>query len=282
MSTIVNSETQKVGSWNLFRNQLHYAYVSTYDSSTVSESDKAKAIILFVVGTGMSADAYTDIAGKCVAGQSTVFVTVDNNPGALVKLSGDQAAAAFNDLAAKTTERLGDIVSSDAKIFIGGHSAGGFSAIAAMKVNGGKLDYEPAGFIGADPLGRRPQVSDLKIDCPTFAMGFTVETCSVTLKEAGFAAYDVTTDGNRVLMQIVNLRNRGNQITHCIFASDGCPACPAHEAGAWVRQVIGDFAILFVDSVVNGNTVAKSSYVNATGDKKDLVNVFYGDETATV
>lgn len=287
MSTgnIVNSGAQSIGSTSLFGRSTspRYDYQHTYDSSVVSEKSQATVVILFVVGTAMSCTAYSDLAANCVSGQSTVFVAVDNNPGNIVKLSGEKTAEAFNDIAANITERSGDTVSSSATIFVGGHSAGGFSAIVAMQENGGDLSFKPAGYMGCDQLGRVAGVPSLKIECPTFAMGFTIQTCGITLDQAGLAAYNITSNSNRVMMQIVNLKNFGNQITHCIFTSGGCTsACPAHDAGAWVREVIGKFSTLFVDSVVNGKETTQVQYEAATGDKASLVNVFFGAETATV
>jgi hypothetical protein len=213
----------------------------------------------------MSCDAYSDLASNCASGQSTVFVVVDNAPGNPVKLDGALTTAAFNDIAANTniTDRLGDIITSNPAIFIGGHSAGGYSAIASMKENGGDrpLSFTPAGYLGADPLGPTnfilsrqygPPIPESKIvGVPTFAIGFTIETCFEPPKQAGLAAYNVTTDENRVMMQVVNKKNFGNQITHCIFTSNGCPACPSHLAGAWVREEIGKFNTLFVSTVLS-------------------------------
>lgn len=285
MTNIVKSGSQTVGSGgSLFgfgAQKPHYQYEYYHDSSVKKGS--ASVVILFVVGTAMSCTAYSDLATKCVSGQSTVWVTVDNSPGGIVKLSPEDTAAAFNDIAANITERLGETASSTATILVGGHSAGGFAAIAAMQENGGALSFKPAGFIAADPLGRGAGVPSMTIECPTFAMGFTIKTCAVTLDQAGLAAYNITSNGNRVMMQMRNLRSGfGKEITHCIFASDGCPGCAANEAGAWTREVMGEFCILFVNSIVNGTTTTKAQYVEATGDNSDLVNVFYGDETATV
>mmetsp|Transcript_126 Transcript_126/g.254 ORF Transcript_126/g.254 Transcript_126/m.254 type:complete len:287 (-) Transcript_126:190-1050(-) len=286
MSTtnIINSGAQSVGSTSILGRSTkpRYDYQTTYDSSVVSDKSQAKVVILFVVGTAMSCTGYAGLAANCVAGQSTMFVTVDNSPGSIVKLSGEKTAEAFNDIQANIKERLGDIVSPSATIFVGGHSAGGYSAIEAMQENGGDLSFKPAGYMGCDPLGRGAGVPALKIECPTFAMGFTIQTCGVTLDQAGLAAYNITSNSNRVMMQMINLRNFGNQITHCIFASDGCPACPSHDAGAWVRDVIGKFSTLFVDSVVKGKEATKNQYEAATGDKASLVNVFFGAEPATV
>ena len=106
-----------------------YDYEFTYDSSAVSGTKKATAVILFIVGTSMTTNAYSDLAANCASGQKTVFVTVDNNPGSLVKLDGAQTAAALNDIVANVTERLGDIIASSPAIFVGGHSAGGTHAI---------------------------------------------------------------------------------------------------------------------------------------------------------
>ena len=284
MSNIVKSGSQTIGSAGSLlgfgAKKPHYQYEYYHDSSV---KGSATVVILFVVGTAMSCTAYSDLAAECVSGQSTVWVTVDNNPGGLVKLDEKDTAAAFNDIVDNITERLGETASSTATILVGGHSAGGYSAIAAMQENGGDLSFKPAGFIAADPLGRGAGVPSLKIECPTFAMGFTIETCAVKLDQAGLAAYNITSNkGNRVMMQIRNLKSGfGKQITHCIFSSDGCTACPSHEAGAWTRSVMGKFCILFVDGI-KGKKATKAQYVEATGDKSDLVNVFYGDETATV
>mmetsp|Transcript_16024 Transcript_16024/g.24936 ORF Transcript_16024/g.24936 Transcript_16024/m.24936 type:complete len:286 (-) Transcript_16024:197-1054(-) len=282
-SNIVKSGSQTVGSggslFGIGAKKPHYQYEYYHDSSV---KGSASVVILFVVGTAVSCTAYSDLAANCVSGQSTVWVTVDNNPGNIVKLSAEDTSEAFNDIVANITERLGDTASSTATILIGGHSAGGFSAIAAMQENGGDLSFKPAGFIAADPLGRGAGVPALKIECPTFAMGFTIKTCAVTLDQAGLAAYNITSNSNRVMMQMRNLRSGfGKEITHCIFASDGCPGCAANEAGAWTRSVMGKFCILFVGSIQGENTT-RAQYVEATGENSDLVNVFYGNETATV
>ena len=157
----------------------------------------------------MTSTSYSDLAANCVSGQSTVWVNVDNNPGAggitntnpfgMVKLDAGQTADAFNDIKAHIDERFGGIVSSNPAIFIG-DSAGGFSAIGAMQENkekvnnGGKLGFKPDGFIAADPIGKDIHIPSLTIECPTFAMGFTVQTCAVTLDKAGLAAYNVTSN----------------------------------------------------------------------------------------
>ena len=284
-SNIVKSGSQTVGSggslFGIGAKKPHYQYEYYHDSSV---KGSASVVILFVVGTAVPCTAYSDLAANCVSGQSTVWVTVDNNPGNIVKLSAEDTSGAFNDIVANITERLGDTASSTATILIGGHSAGGFSAIAAMQENEGDLSFKPAGFIAADPLGKKGvgTVPALIIECPTFAMGFTIETCLVTLDQAGLAAYNITSNSNRVMMQIRNLKNFGNQITHCIFSTEGCGViCPSHEAGAWALPVMGKFCILFVGSIQGENTT-RAQYVEATGNKSDLVNVFYGNETATV
>ncbi len=285
-STIVSPGSQTIGSSGSFfgfgRKKPHYKYDYYYDSSVVSTTSQATVVILFVVGTSMTCTAYSDLAGNCVSGQKTVWVTVDNNPGNMVKLDAGLTAEAFNDIKANITERLGDTASSSAAIFVGGHSAGGYSAIAAMQVNGGDYNFKPIGCVAADPWNKT-KLPTLKIECQTFAMGFTVETCFVTPVDAGLAAYNITSNQkDRVMMQMINPRDRGNQITHCIFATDGCTACPAHQAGDWTRPVMGKFCILFVDSVVKGKRTTKAQYVDATGDNSSLVNVFFGDEVATV
>src|SRR6056300_944002 len=96
-----------------------YAYEYYYDSSVVSKKSQATVVILFVVGTAMTCTAYSDLAANCVSGQSTVWVTVDNNPGGItnpaggVKLYAGKTADAFNDIKASIDERFGDIVSSN-------------------------------------------------------------------------------------------------------------------------------------------------------------------------
>jgi hypothetical protein len=157
--------------------------------------------------------------------------------------------------------------------------------IEAMKENGGDLSFTAAGYLGDDPLGRGTGVPSMKIEVPTFAIGFTIELVLylVPPKQAGLAAYNVTTDKNRVMMQVVNQRDRNNQITHCIFTSNGCPACPSHDASAWVREEIGNFNTIFVNSIVKGDKTSKEDYERAVEEEyKSLVNVFFGGETATV
>eukprot|EP00573_Skeletonema_grethae_P001016 CAMPEP_0201685432 /NCGR_PEP_ID=MMETSP0578-20130828/179_1 /ASSEMBLY_ACC=CAM_ASM_000663 /TAXON_ID=267565 /ORGANISM="Skeletonema grethea, Strain CCMP 1804" /LENGTH=303 /DNA_ID=CAMNT_0048169315 /DNA_START=23 /DNA_END=934 /DNA_ORIENTATION=+ len=287
-STIINSGAKTIGSPSFCgrsTSQKYYKYVSYHDSSVVSERSQASVIILFVVNILTSCTDYSDLAAKCVAGQSTVFAVVDNNPWSMVKISGEQTAEAFNDIVAHLNERLGQTVSSRAAIFIGGHSDGGYSAIAAMQENGGALSFKPAGFIGANPVNlRAPGVPSLKIHCPTFAIGFTLETCGVPVDQAALAAYNITASRNRVLMQIVNNKMKADdpdQITHCIFASDGLSITRTPHDG-WVRELIGKFCTLFVDSVVTGDYTSKTQYEDAINeDRKSLVNVFFGAETAT-
>ena len=168
----------------------------------------------------------------------------------------------------------------------------GYSVIAAMKENGGDINFKPSGYIGADPLGPTnfllkrqygAPIPERKIEVPTLAIGFTIETCAVTLDQAGLAAYNVTADKNRVMMQVVNKRNFGNQITHCIFTGGGCTMCPSHDAGAWVRGAVGNFCTLFVNSIVKGDKTSKEDYERAVGDEyTSLVNAFFGAEVATV
>lgn len=288
-STIVDSGAKTIGSkpfCGRSTSQKYYKYVSYHDCSIVSERSQATVIILFVVNILSSCTDYSDLAANCVAGQSTVFVVVDNNPWSMVKMSGEQTAEAFNDIVSYLTERLGQkIVSSRATIFIGGHSDGGYSAIAAMQENGGALSFKPAGYIGANPVRLRdPGVPSLKIHCPTFAIGFTLETCGVPVDQAALAAYNITASRNRVLMQIVNEKKEAedpDQITHCIFASDGLQITrTSHDV--WVREAIGQFCTMFVESVVTGEYTSKIEYEDAIHeDRKNLVNVFYGTETAT-
>jgi len=287
-SNIVNSGAQSIGSKSFFgrsSSQRYYNYVSYHDCSVVSERSQASVVILFVVNTLMSCTAYSDLAANCVSGQSTVWVTVDNNPWGMVKSSGEQTAEAFNDIIANSTDRLGQTVSSRAAIFIGGHSDSGYSVIKAMQENGGSLSFKPAGYIGADPFGIGDGVPSLKIHCPTFAIGFTVATCGVALVQAGLATYNITANRNRVLMQIVNNKmncDDQDQITHCIFASEGLGITRTpHDV--WVREAVGQFCTLFVDSVVMGEYTSKIQYEDViTADRKSLVNIFYGAETATV
>lgn len=278
---IVNSGTKSIGSRG---DAPYYKYEFTYDSSVVSEKRKATAITLYVVGTNMNVYDYSDIASDCATGQSMVFVVVNNNPTTGVKLNAQKTADAFNDIVANLTARLGDIITPDPSIFVGGHSAGGGSAIAAMKENENLLDFNPTGCLNTDPWDKN-NIPNMKIGVPSLSVGFTIETCSVPPAVAGLAAYNITTVSNRVMMQVVNNKiDSGKRINHCSFTNDGCGlACPNNPAGYWVSQEVGRFFDIFVNGIVEGDKTSKRDYERAVEDEyKSVVNVFFGDEIATV
>ena len=140
----------------------------------------------------------------------------------------------------------------------------------------------------ADPFRVTPSKAEEEVilkmvdSAPTFSIGFTEQTCLVPPLLAGLAAYNICTNENRVMMQVVNKYDSRGKIAHCIFTDGGCGGfvCPSHANGAWVREMVGKFAIRFVNSIVEGIKTSKADYEMLVSDRK--VNVFYGKETATL
>ena len=256
-------------------------YYNNNGSSTTTNT----IVVLLLVGTAMSASDYANLGQQTVAqnkarGGGVIFCVVDHNPGSwynpggAVKLSGQKAAQALDDLVQHLSERLTlASLSSSPSIFIGGHSAGGSAVIDAMMHS--LLNFPPQGYIGVDPYGTQPfkpasNISKKHIDIPTLAFGFTATTCAVQVNEAGKAAYQVSPHTDRALVQIQNPKN-GHQITHCIFTDHGCgrSVCPSHSQGAWVRQVAGGCIAVFVSK-------SHASYESIVGDHP--VNLFQNSD----
>lgn len=281
-SNVKDSGVKKVS------NQYQYQYY--YD---ISNDNGITDVVFMLVGTAMNVSAYPDLAKQTVSQYPTnnknraiVFCMVDHNPGIPIKLYGKLAVVALNDLVANLPERFADVsLSSSPSTFIGGHSAGGSAAIDAIK----DLKVRPDGFIAVDPYGVPIQlfwrkewssISKKHIPFRTLAFGFTETTCGVGVEEAGKAAYQVGLPTDRVLVQIQNKKNeerKREQITHCIFADDGCGGkaaaivCPSHSQGAWVRQVAGACIGAFVSSTSTSRTVYE-------GWIRNEVNLFVNDE----
>lgn len=296
--TIVDSGEQK-------QRSPKYQYRYYHDSSV---SGPYTALLLIVVGTAMTVSDYSGIAKNSVVGKSIVFCVVDNNPGSLVrnplgivKLSGKKAARAFNDMYSHLGERLkGVTFVANPKIVVGGHSAGGSAAIDAMSFpnsDPNHLVLASAGYCGLDPYGTTPlslptspnNISNKNITVPTFAWGFTTQTCGVKVNQAGKAAYNITPPGtNRVFYQVINPKStKPNQIAHCIFTDNGCfgSFCPSQTVvgSSWVQTAVGNSVQLFVQSLSGTIIVSKSDYIAAIPtNNQSQARVFCNDDSADI
>ena len=268
-----NDTVSDSGVQNQSSPRYQYRYYSTNGAST-----SPTTIVLVCVGTAMSVSDYGDLATQTVTNDNSIlFCMVDHNPGNIVKLNGNRAADALNDLATNFHDRFGGLVSTSNPVFaIGGHSAGGSAVVDAMETS--LLSFVPVAYVGIDPFGSPAPLgtgplSRKSIPVPTLAVGFTVTTCGVNINEAGKKAYEICTDStHRVLLQIQNPLVRGEQITHCIFTDSGCASvlCPSHNEGAWVRQLVGKSIPLFLSHA------NRDAFVDAIG--ANAVNLFVNDQ----
>ena len=216
--------------------QGRYTYYYASDDTPV------QIIFIFGVGTDMRSSNYMTISKEIVTRcKSVLFIVLDHNPGNLVKLNGNKFASNANMIASNPSkyfpkvkvEEGGGGVSTSILFVIGGHSAGGSAAIDAM--NDGHLTFTPVGFLGLDPYSSS-DFKGLHIPCPGLFWGFDKTTCFVKINKAAEACYDISPINARALYRVHN--DDGN-ILHCIFADDGCLACPAKMAGYWVRRGVG-------------------------------------------
>ena len=217
-----------------------------------SDDIPVRVIFIFGVGTDMQSSNYMTISKEIVTRCNAVlFIVLDHNPGNLIKLDGAKFASNANMIASNPSKYFPSVkveggggVSTSIMFVIGGHSAGGSAAIDAM--NDGQLLFTPAGFLGLDPYGTSG-FKGLHIPIPGLFWGFDKTTCFVKINKAAEACYDIAPVNARALYRVHN--DDGN-IQHCIFADDGCLACPAKKVGYWIRGCVGSSVKTFVGNML--------------------------------
>jgi len=223
-----------------------------YDD-TVSSYYACNNVVFIGVGTAMSVSGYDKIATEIAQASGAVTIITDHRPNFPFKTSSNNYAKLINRIV-KEIDTIIPICKADTskKIIIGGHSASGQAAVESIP----KLDFKPDGFIGLDPF-RRGGFKNLDITIPSLDWGFTETTCAVTVDLAAKSAYEVSDDTQRVLYRVPNPEKK---ITHCIFTDNGCPFCPANEAGDWVRKSVGETISVFIKAVAS-SYFTKSKFV---------------------
>jgi hypothetical protein len=230
-----------------------------YHSLPTKLQDSCDGItVLYVgVGTAMDVNSYDNLSREVVMQTNrrddeesgpVVVMIADASKNIPFKLSGyaSLANAVYGDMSTLLAPLLVpgiEIERCDPRVVIGGHSASGQAAISDLVK--GAFKFRPAAFLGLDPFSVDPARTKLK-DLATLSVGFTTETCFVTLKVAAEGAYQATTNTDqRVLYRIQNENEKESGLRHCAFTDTGCggPSCP-HNVGwyPFVYQLVGEAA----------------------------------------
>jgi hypothetical protein len=95
----------------------------------------------------------------------------------------------------------------------------------------------------------------------------------VNVDQAAKSAYEVSNEAHRILYRVSNAKK---DITHCIFADNGCsPVCKARESGDWVRKSVGATISEFIKAV-SSSYFTKSKFEIS----EPLVELYVNDEKA--
>lgn len=197
-----------------------------YSTTTPASCD----VILLGVGTAMSASSYDTLSGE-LNKYGYVTVILDHAPGSLTKTSASQYAALANEVKANLTGWLGGTCTGVAHWLMGGHSAGGQAAQAAIADSLTQTDA----IFSIDPYNANNAGT---VNVPALYWGFDVTTCFVTKDDAAKAAYQ-RSQSQRAFYRVAAKYSWGPcgyspKYFHCSFCDGHCPACtncmqtPAH------------------------------------------------------
>lgn len=197
-----------------------------YSATTPASCD----VILLGVGTAMSASSYDTLSGE-LNKYGYVTVILDHAPGSLTKTSASQYAALANEVKANLTGWLGGTCTGVAHWLMGGHSAGGQAAQAAIADGLTQTDA----IFSIDPYNANNAGT---VNVPALYWGFDVTTCFVTKDDAAKAAYQ-RSQSQRAFYRVAAKYSWGPcgyspKYFHCSFCDGHCPACtncmqtPAH------------------------------------------------------
>lgn len=171
-------------------------------------------IAILAVGTAMKTQDYDLLAQAIVktSSDNAVVVILDFNPYDPLKLSPAAYARAVDALVEEKLETVLPLCNDSLNIFVGGHSAGGSSALEALVQD--MFQTTIAGYVGLDPYLVRTD-GDL-ILIPAIHWGFESTTCRVSVENAAKAAYERSKEGFRVFYRL------SEPYSHCCFTNAGC------------------------------------------------------------
>lgn len=179
-------------------------------------------VFILAVGTAMSRSSYNYLSAQITA-KGYVIVNMDHQPGSLTKTD----ATAFANCAQTVKNNIGAWLApmgfKSAKHWImGGHSAGGQAAQAALSANPALADA----IFSIDPYNANNAGN---VQGPALYWGFTVTTCFVNVNDAAKAAYYKTATKREFIrvqgIYSFNPCGYAPKYFHCSFCDAHCPAC---------------------------------------------------------
>jgi hypothetical protein len=179
-------------------------------------------VFIMGVGTAMSRSSYDFLSAQITA-KGYVIVNMDHQPGSLTKTD----ATAYTNCAQAVKNNIATWLGpmgykSAAHWIMGGHSAGGQAAQAALSANPSFADA----IFSLDPYNANNAGN---VKGPALYWGFSVTTCFVTINDAAKAAYYKTTSQREFIRVkgIYSFNPCGYAPTyfHCSFCDAHCPAC---------------------------------------------------------
>jgi hypothetical protein len=179
-------------------------------------------VFIMAVGTAMNRTSYDFLSAQITA-KGYVIVIMDHQPGSLTKTSATAyancALMVKNDIAAW----LAPMGFKSAHHWImGGHSAGGQAAQAAISANPSLADA----IFSLDPYNANNAGAVSK---PALYWGFSITTCFVNINDAAKAAY-YKTNAQREFIRVKGIYSfnpcgYAPKYFHCSFCDAHCPAC---------------------------------------------------------
>ncbi len=179
-------------------------------------------VFIMAVGTAMSRSSYNYLSAQITA-KGYVIVNMDHQRGSLTKTDANALASCAQMVKNNLAAWLAPMGYQSAKHWImGGHSAGGQAAQAALSANPALADA----IFSIDPYNANNAGN---VKGPALYWGFSVTTCFVNINDAAKAAY-YKTNPQREFIRVKGIYSfnpcgYAPKYFHCSFCDAHCPAC---------------------------------------------------------
>jgi hypothetical protein len=207
-------------------------------------------------GTAMSTNDYDQFSHALVTASThdLLAIVLDPSPHDPVKVSESAYSFAVNRLPAELESLIDVKLCDNVTLIVGGHSAGGASAIDALKAD--MFAVPIAGYIGLDPyFVQTPDGNGASIKVPSLLWGFVKTTCGVNIAHSANAAYLSSSDGFRVFYRL------SSKFSHCCFTDAGCLwVCTCSQDNQNLLHDIGVSVDQFINSLQRKSRFSRSGF----------------------